>query len=261
VDALTQSSTASLASAATADGAMARLLAAVGTGQLMQARALAGAAGLPVPESPVSDSAVSDPTGAAAGTPMTGAATAATATGTATAAAAATAPPSCSAPRTAAPGLTADQALTAVVSAEQKAVYAYQVSATRLTDPASSQAVAVLSTHEDRLAALRDMLRRQCLALPKLEAGYALAAAFTRQPAPALAGLEDQLGLLYGDLIALSTGPIRGTALTALVQTAEHGLLWGPSVRPLPGLDVALDVAPPAGTPGAAPTGSSTGTG
>lgn len=269
VDALTQSSTASLHAAATADGGMARLLAAVGAGQLMNARALATTAGLPIPEAPVTDPSATDlgtapANGTSAATPgLPGTGTPASAQsyqptnplaqasgpngqGAATTGATPPSSASCPTPRTAAPGVNADQALLTAAEAEQKAVYAYQVSATRMTDPASSRAVAVLATHEDRLAALQDQLRSSCLALPDVDPGYTLASAFTQQPAAALASLEDQLGLVYGDLVALASGPVRGTAITALVQTAEHGLLWGPPARALPGLNVALPTKPAA---------------
>lgn len=276
VDALTQSSTASLHSAATADGGMARLLASVGAGQLMNARALAATAGLPVPEAPVLDPAGTDPASdpaAAASAATPGLAIAGNPTpapsgqgtnpldqaapnGQASAAAGAT-PSSapCPTPRKAAAGVNADQALLTATKAEQKAVYAYQVSATRMTDPASGRAVAVLATHEDRLAALQDLLRSSCLAAPDVDPGYTLAPAFTQQPAAALASLEDQLGLVYGDLVALGQGAVRTMAITALVQSAEHGELWGPPARVLPGLDVPLPAKATAPSPSAPASG------
>ncbi|MCZ2404985.1 DUF4439 domain-containing protein [Paenarthrobacter sp. Z7-10] len=151
-------------------------------------------------------------------------------------------PATCAPPDQPATGVSEDQALTAAVVAEHKAVYAYQVSATRLTNPASSQAVDILSEHEETLSQLSAMLRSRCLPLPALEPGYTLAPDFTMHPAAALSGLEDQLGLLYGDLIALSPAAnesvpsSRAMAIAALLETAGNGQLWQQPIRVLPGM-------------------------
>ncbi|WP_434618702.1 DUF4439 domain-containing protein [Arthrobacter sp. A5] len=271
IDGLAANSTTSLTAAGTADGTVARVLASGGAATLMQARALAAAAALPVPNSPYLASGSVSPgsgtvsPGSAAGTNgasdvASNGASGSPSGGSATSGLAAASSVPCAGQRSPAAGINDGQALLAATTAEQKAIYAYQVAATRLTDPASSLAVRILSAHEASLRALQDLLAAKCLAVPAVEPGYALAPGFTAQPAAALAGLEDQLGLLYGELIALSgptdTSPpaaIRSVAITGLIDTAQHRLLWAAPDRPLPGLDLpADDGSTGTGAPGSA---------
>ncbi len=265
ISGLVANSTASLTAARTADGAMARVLASGGAAALMHARTLAAATGLPVPDSPYllsPGTAAGTGGGTGGGTNVaSGAPSGATSGGSESSGAAAASSAPCTDQRSPAPGINGEQALLTAVTAEQKAVYAYQVAATRLTNPASRVAVGILSAHEDSLSALQDLLAARCLPIPAVEPGYALAPGFTAQPAAALAGLEDQLGLVYGDLIALS-GPaeahsaadIRSQAITALLETTQHRWLWGAPDRPLPGLDLPADD----GGAGTGATGSAT---
>jgi hypothetical protein len=221
---------------------MARLLAATGAGQLAQARALAAAAGLPVPGPQVPAApaaAAAAPTGTAAG--PTAAASASAGSGPAAGAAAAVTP-GCSA-RPAPEGLNTGSALSAVAAAEQKAVYAYQVSATRMTNPRSSQAVALLVEHQDALAAAQDELRSSCLPVPKIQPGYQLDPGFTATPAAALAGLETQLTAVYGDLVAFTApgdggAALRRGAVTAMDNSALRAAFWGAGPSALPGIGV-----------------------
>ncbi|MFI5085034.1 MAG: DUF4439 domain-containing protein [Actinomycetales bacterium] len=235
VSKLTASAAAATDGALAADGVMARLLAATGAGQLTQARALAAAAGLPVP-GPQVPPAPTPPAAAA-----TAAASASAGSGPAAGAAAAVTP-SCSA-RPAPEGLNTGSALSAVAAAEQKAVYAYQVSATRMTNPRSSQAVALLVEHQDALAAAQDELRSSCLPVPKIQPGYQLDPGFTATPAAALAGLETQLTAVYGDLVAFTApgdggAALRRGAVTAMDNSALRAAFWGAGPSALPGIGV-----------------------
>ncbi|WP_267545365.1 DUF4439 domain-containing protein [Arthrobacter sp. H14-L1] len=245
---LTASSTASLTAARTAPGGLARVLAAGGAAALMQARALAADVGNTVPESPylaASGSRGPAGTGGANGTsPKPGASPTAVPV-------AAPTPAPCATQRTAPAGVNDDQALLAAVEAEHKAVYAYQVAATRLANPTSSLAVRILSDHESTLSSLQDLLTARCLALPALQPGYELAPGFTATPAAALATLEDQLAIVYAQLLALSepadggsAAVVRTTALMALVHNAQHRWSWGQPEVPLPGIDRPAAVGP-----------------
>ncbi|MBG0739272.1 DUF4439 domain-containing protein [Paeniglutamicibacter antarcticus] len=258
IQGLVDASTASLTAARTAPGGMARVLASGGTAALMQARSLAGDLGLPVPQSPYLDASstlnLAEPGGAGPGGQGPGGASGTPETpgifATAVPAPAST-PAPCATQQAAPAGVNEDQALLTAVEAEHKAIYAYQVAATRLTDPTSRLAVHLLSDHESTLSSLQDLLSTRCLPQPVLQPGYELAPGFTAAPAAALAALEDQLATVYAQLLALSdpagggsTPVVRTTAIMALVQNARHRWSWGPPEVPLPGID--LPDAPPA---------------
>jgi hypothetical protein len=265
--ALARSGTSALVAATTADPPMSRLLAAAGTGQLLQARALAAAVQAPVPPLP-DRSTLSGQTPEAgppatppaadngpAGSPAATAATAATAAATPPPAATATSPASanaagqgspsagaCPTSRAADPGVNADAALTAAARAEQELVYAYQVAVPRLPAPAAAQAREILTAHQTALIRDRSLLAAACLAVPATEPGYALPAGFAADPAPALGRLEDQLSVLYAQLAALSpaadgTGSPRSEAIWALLNTSRWSWLWSGTIRVLPGMD------------------------
>lgn len=212
-----------LADAATADGGMARLLAAVGTAQLLQSSALAAAAGAPDPAA-----GAPDPRPAAAH-PAPGSCPAATAS------------PS-SAPvndgGTAAGNAGLPGALAAVISTEQETMYGYQVALTRLDGAAAKSAAEQLARHETLLAGAESLSRSQCAAIPPPEPGYALDPAFLASPGPGLAALEGASLPAYGDLVALSDGDARQWAIAGLLGAARRAALWGASAAALPGLDV-----------------------
>lgn len=229
VSALSSSASRRLADAAKADGGMARLLAAVGTAQLLEASRLAAAWGVPVPEAPA----------------MAGTATAP--------------PPSCpAAPGTAAPasGSAATKAdlpgaLAAVVSSEQEAIYAYQVALTKLDAKASATAATSLARHQELLRAAEAQGRLHCIATPPREAGYRLPATFAAQPGLALGNLESSSLTAYADLVALSDGETRQWAIDGLIDAAKRSQAWGSPVGPFAGLAVDGAALPPlpAGTP------------
>ncbi|MGO2541455.1 MAG: DUF4439 domain-containing protein, partial [Specibacter sp.] len=103
------------------------------------------------------------------------------------------------------PGATIDAALRAAALAEQKAVYAYQVSTTRFAEPQFSKSADLLERHQAKLAVLNAELQVRCLPLATTVAGFDLDPTFTTTPKTALAGLEAELSGVYADLAALST--------------------------------------------------------
>ena len=210
------------ADAAESDGGMARLLAAVGTAQLLQASSLAAAAGAPAPAGP-------DP---AAGVPEIG--------GLSGVCPSATASPS-SSPA----GASADQdsaaatlpgALAATVRTELEAVYGYQVALTRMDGAPAASASRQLTRHEALATDAEDLSRGHCAPLPPREAGYTLTPEFLAFPAAGLGGLEASALTVYGDLVALSEGPTRQWAISGLVGAARRAALWGAETGALPGL-------------------------
>ncbi|MBD1543500.1 DUF4439 domain-containing protein [Arthrobacter sp. IA7] len=242
VAALSTSGKELLAHAEKADGGMARLLAAVGTAQLLQATTLAQVAGTPPP-------AVSAPV-----TTQRNAATACSVTSPSSnsaqsgnsAATGGDAPPNNSneSTKTADPSdsATLAAALNRVVRTEVETVYGYQVALTRLAAPAADQARALLSTHETLVGQAEAYTRAHCVSVPPREPGYTLGTSFLQKPAAGLASLEAGTLPVYGDLVALSEGETRRWAVTSLVAAAQRTMRWGSDPGPVPGivLDTAL---------------------
>ena len=171
-----------LGGALTAEQSMGRVFASVGTSQLLQAAELASVGGTTVPASTYTPALVDFP--AASG-------------------------PVCTSTLEPRPGATVDSALRAAAVAEQKAVYAYQVAATRFAEPQFSKATELLDRHQHKLELLNDELRLRCLPLAEPVAGFTLDSTFTSLPKQALSILEAQLSTIYGDLAALS--PTKGS--------------------------------------------------
>ncbi|WP_395402717.1 DUF4439 domain-containing protein [Arthrobacter sp. UC242_113] len=241
VAALSTSGKERLTHAEKADGGMARLLAAVGTAQLLQATTLAQVAGTPPP-------AVSAPV-----TTQRNAATACSVPSSSSnsasgnsAEAGGNAQPNDSNQSTKAPdppdSATVAAALNRVVRTEVETVYGYQVALTRLTAPAAEQARALLSTHETLVGQAEAYTRAHCVSVPPREPGYTLGTSFLQKPAAGLASLEAGTLPVYGDLVALSEGETRRWAVTSLVAAAQRTMRWGSDPGPVPGivLDTAL---------------------
>lgn len=167
-----------LNNAATADQAMGRVFAAAGTSQLLQGQQLRSAIGNAPAASELSAARVNFPQPSG---------------------------PQCSSTLEPRPGVTVDSALLAAAHAEQKAVYAYQVATTRFAEPQFGKASQMLQRHQQKLDLLNAELTVRCLPLAVPVAGFTLDQSFTSTPAPALAGLEAELGTIYADLAALST--------------------------------------------------------
>lgn len=215
-----------LADAASADGGTARLLAVIGTGQLLQATSLAATAGAPDPS---------------AGRP--GAAESPAATPSAAATACPSAPQAAEADGqsggpTAAATRHADlpNALAAVISTERETVYGYQVALTRLDGPGAATAAAQLTRHEALATAAEAQARLHCVPVPPREAGYALDPSFLASPAAGLAGLETGSLAPYADLVALSDGSTRHWAVSGLLEAARRAVQWGAKPGSMPGL-------------------------
>ncbi|MEJ1116390.1 ferritin-like domain-containing protein [Paenarthrobacter sp. CCNWYY172] len=228
VAALSASGTQRLADAYEADGGIARLLAAVGSAQVLGAEKLAGAWQLPIPK----DAAASK-TPIAAATPPT-------------------APCPSVSPTPEPTSATTDASLAATVRIHQEAVYAYQVALKRLDTASAGTAAKGLAAHELLLQQVEALTRANCGDVPASEAGYRLPEQFAQDPAAALAAMESSALPVMGDLVALSTGGTRAWAVDGLLAAARRSLAWGADVPALPGLTLDAGELPPLPTPGSA---------
>ncbi|MFF2316809.1 DUF4439 domain-containing protein [Arthrobacter sp. NPDC058097] len=236
VAALSKSGKARLVHAEKADGGMARLLAAVGTAQLLQATTLAQAAGTPPPAlQPPAATQRNAATACAAATPS------GTSTGSQDGARSSTGgqPAQAADP---AGSATLAAALNRVVRTEVETVYGYQVALTRLDGSAADRAAALLATHETLVGQAEAYTRVHCVSVPPREPGYTLGTSFLQKPAAGLASLEAGTLPVYGDLVALSDGETRRWAVSSLVAAAQRTMRWGSDPGPVPGivLDTAL---------------------
>ncbi|MFS0716052.1 DUF4439 domain-containing protein [Arthrobacter sp. 1P04PC] len=229
VTALDASGRQRLADAAAADPGTARLLASVGTGQLLQASALAAATGTPDPST----------TGAPASAPTSAAPATGSATPSPSACPSATDSP-WAAPSASASPARADlaNALAEVISTERETVYAYQVALTRLDGPGAAAAATRLTRHEALAAAAEALSRQHCAAAPPRQAGYALDPAFLASPAAGLRALESGSLAAYADLVGLSDGSTRQWAVSGLLEAGRRAAAWGAAPEPTPGLSV-----------------------
>ncbi|HEX9088557.1 MAG TPA: ferritin-like domain-containing protein, partial [Arthrobacter sp.] len=217
-----------LADAAMADGGIARLLAAVGTAQLLQASSLAAAAGVPVPD--VSDPAAPQLSGA-----CPSASASPSSSSSPSSAGDASARGGASAGKDPAPA-SLPAALAATVETELETVYGYQVALTRLGDEAAGPASKQLARHEALATGAEALSRMHCAPVPPREAGYKMTPDFLASPADGLGGLEASALPVYGDLVALSEGETRQWAISGLVGAARRSALWGADPGVLPGL-------------------------
>jgi hypothetical protein len=242
--ALAASGSQRLADAAVADGGMARLLAAVGTAQLLQASALAAATGAPAP--PQADPVPPQMSG--------------TCQGPTTSSSASSAAPSGASDGGASDGgaATLPAALEAAVRTELQSVYGYQLALTRLVGDPAKAAAGQLARHEALLNGAESLSLRLCVSPPLREAGYTSAPSFLAAPAAGLAGLETAALPVYGDLVALTEGEPRQWAISALLGTARGAAMWGAQPDPLPGLAAdpeSLPALPPSPGPSRSPAG------
>jgi hypothetical protein len=223
--ALSASGSRRLADAQTSDGGMARLLAAVGAAQLLQASSLAPSTGTtpPAPSaaaSPsVSSQSVSSPPPSSSAAPTS-----------------CPSPPAASGPADA--SATPGMALAMTVKTEAETVYGYQVALARLEGAAATSASQLLARHEAVLAEAEALSREHCVAIPPREAGYTLGPLFLESPAAGLGSLEAGTLPVYGDLVALSEGSTRQWAIAALLAAVNRAALWGADSGPLPGVVV-----------------------
>ena len=223
VSALANSGNQRLADAAVADGGMARLLAAVGTAQLLQASALAAGTGTAAPPADVSSPQPS------------GTCPSPSATGQSDAEQSDAGQSGRGEPAPAASSL--GGALAAVVRTEAQTIYGYQVALPRLGGDAAKSATAELARHDALLSGAELLSKLHCSALPPREAGYTLDQSFLDSPTAGLGSLEAAALPVYGDLVALSEGETRQWAIAALLGSGKRALLWGADPGALPGLD------------------------
>ncbi|MFE4228446.1 DUF4439 domain-containing protein [Arthrobacter sp. NPDC056886] len=233
VAALAKSGKQRLADAAMADGGMARLLAAVGTAQLLRASAVAAGTGTTAPAADVaspqpsgtcpspSASSPSDPVESDAGQ---------------------SGPEQSDAGQSPAAS-SLGGALAAVVRTEAQAIYGYQVALPRLDGVAAKSAADQLARHETLLSGAESLSRLHCSAVPPREAGYSLGQSFLSSPAAGLGSLEAAALPAYGDLVALSEGETRQWAIAALLGAGKRAVLWGADPGALPGLDGSVQPA------------------
>ncbi|WP_238703450.1 DUF4439 domain-containing protein [Arthrobacter sp. TS-15] len=212
-----------------ADGGIARLLAAVGTAQVLQAEKLAAEWQLPLPEQTRASE-----TKAPTATPLAASCPSANPT-----------PEPMSA--------TTDTALAAVVRSQQEAIYVYQVALKRLDETKSAAAAKHLQVHQALLREAEAVTSANCADAPTGEAGYRLPEAFTQDPAAFLGSVELVSLPRFGDLAALSTGETRTWALDNLVAAARRSLVWGAQLPALPGLMLDAGELPSLPTPTSTP--------
>ncbi|MCM0615149.1 ferritin-like domain-containing protein [Paenarthrobacter sp. TYUT067] len=212
-----------------ADGGIARLLAAVGTAQVLQAEKLAAEWQLPLPEQTRASE-----TKAPTATPLAASCPSANPT-----------PEPMSA--------TTDTALAAVVRSQQEAIYVYQVALKRLDETKSAAAAKHLQVHQALLREAEAVTSANCADAPTGEAGYRLPDTFTQDPATFLGSVELASLPRFGDLAALSTGETRTWALDSLVAAARMSLAWGAQLPALPGLMLDAGELPSLPTPTSTP--------
>lgn len=247
-----------LSDAERADGGMARLLAGVGTAQLLAAEELAAATGTALPTvtggvrpSPAPAPAVVP----SAGTPSPGSSGTARCTVTAPDGSPGSSSTASGSPD-AGTGANRAAALSAVRNAELELVYAYQVALTRLTGGTVAPASGYLAQHEELRNEAQALANSQCAVLSPAPAGYVLDPAFLANPAAALGVMEAGVLPAYGDVIALSDGAERAWAVSALQAAARRTVYWEASGGPVPGL--VLDEAQLPDLPGSPETLSTT---
>ena len=211
--------------AGTGDGGLARLLAGVGTAQLLAAERLQPGAGQVTPAT--GEGAASSPAAVRCPSPATAAADQSRASS----------PPSTAAPTPA----SAAAALSAVLVAEREAVYAYEAAMPRLAPGAAGPASAFLGLHRDLVRDAETRMAAGCQTAPIQQPGYAIDAEFLQAPAGRLGSLEASALGAYGDLIALSEDETRNWAVSALHAAAARAVHWGADPGPVPG--VAVDPA------------------
>lgn len=244
--------------AVAADGGMARLLAAVGTAQLLEASALAGAVGAPAPGAAVAGLTPEDAEqlklGAADCMSPSSAAAAMSAAPSAEPPAAAPSEDSASDARSGEQGQIGPSgeqgnsllasALSMTVKTEAETIYGYQVALTRLEKSSTPAASLLLERHEQLLQEAEELSRLHCVSTPNQEPGYTLKPEFLQAPAAGLGTLEAGTLPVYADLVALSEESARRWAIAGLWEAARRSVQWGADPGPLPGLLFNADLLP-----------------
>lgn len=214
--ALTQSATANLEAAATADPGPARLLASVGAAQYVWSLRLAGTAGTGRPELP--------------GAPAAGG----------------TVPGAEDCPEEPVDSRTG-AALTAAAEAEYGAAYAYEVAAARHHAAGSEPPAAWLQAggfHKQSGNSVLELQATLCLPAVMPPPAFALSDAFESDPGAALPALEQELTGVYADLVGLSEGNLRQWAVGRLAEAAAAAYADSSPVPASPGIEARPDQLP-----------------
>jgi hypothetical protein len=138
---------------------------------------------------------------------------------------------------TAAPGAQL-AAVQEALSAEHAAVYGYGVVGARIAEDRRAQARQAYAAHLTR----RDALRRTVRALggDPVAAAPAYTLPFAVPDADAAvrlaAELEERIAVVYGDIVRVTTGDLRGEAADALCGAAVRAVRWRGGSVPFPGL-------------------------
>ena len=225
--ALSASGARRLIDALEADGGMARVLAGAGAAQLLVARDVPASAGIPAEELP-SWQEPDAPAGQAIRTPAECPSSGPSGEGDDDRG-----------------GVGEDAALTAALDSERETIYGYQAALTRLDPAAAAQASALLAEHLDLAEQAEAYATMHCAAVPPTPPGYVLDSAFLSAPAAGLSHLESGTLPAYGDVVAFSTAPTRGWAVSALVSAAKRTIVWGGDPGAIPGLELDESQLPP----------------
>lgn len=225
--ALSASGARRLTDALEADGGMARLLAGAGAAQLLVARDVAASAGIPAEELPGWQEPDA-PAGQAIRTPAECPSSGPSGEGDDDRG-----------------GVGEDSALTAALDSERETIYGYQAALTRLDPAAAAQASALLAEHLDLAEQAEAYATMHCAAVPPTPPGYVLDSAFLSAPAAGLSHLESGTLRAFGDVVAFSTAPTRGWAVSALVSAAKRTIVWGGDPGAVPGLELDESQLPP----------------
>lgn len=215
VDSLTELAARNLATAERIEPGMARLLASIGAGQLVQAVALAEAAELQPPAVP-SMFQGTEPTAALCSTEPSNAPTA----------------------EAGSEELNAAAGMQAAVGALQRIVYAYEVFTTQFPEPAFSVALERLGEHRSMLETALGLAAAHCIDVPLSDAGYALPNRAAQSPQEYLALAETQLAAVCADLVGLSSQTERVLGISCLTEAAVAGNAWDGDTPASPGLDL-----------------------
>lgn len=128
------------------------------------------------------------------------------------------------------------EALQRALAGEHAAVYGYGVAGARLSGPARGGARAGYDAHLARRDQLTGLLVDAGQVPVPAEPAYELPSVGTAAEAVALAlGIEERLGVVYGDVVAAAGGFVRELAARALQDTAVRAAGWRGGSVPFPG--------------------------
>lgn len=134
----------------------------------------------------------------------------------------------------------AAEALQSALDAEYGAVYAYEVAQAQSSGTATVLGEALAGRRTAHLEAGRsgvELLPALCLPKVSPVPAYSLSAGFFADPARSLAGMEAALPAIYADLVGSSDGAVRSWAIDRLVEASRLVYAGAGAVPASPGLD------------------------